>query len=105
MIVDHRTYTIRPGQVAAWVALYKEFAWPLQQKYLQRCLGFYTSADGKLNTVIHLWAYDSMADRETRRAAMTADPGWKLYMEKSAALGALVAQETAILTPTDFSPA
>ena len=60
MIVDLRIYTVRPGQVENFVALYRDYAWPLQQKYLGRCLGWYTSFDGVLNQVVHLWAYDSM---------------------------------------------
>jgi hypothetical protein len=104
MIVDLRTYTCKPHRMAEWIALYKAEAWPLQQKYLGRCLGWYTAAEGKLNTVVHIWAYESQADRETRRAAMAADPAWKAFIEKSMALGAFMAQENTLLRPTDFSP-
>jgi hypothetical protein len=32
-----------------------------------------------LNQVVHLWAYDSLVDRETRRAALAAGtPGGRL---------------------------
>lgn len=79
MIVDMRIYTTRLGQLAAFVALYKEHGWDLQVRYLGRCLGFYTSAEGPLNQVVHLWAYDSLVDRETRRAALAAGtPGGRL---------------------------
>jgi len=61
MIVDVRIYTTKPGRTAAFVALYKEHAWPLQQKYLGRCLGWYVTVEGELNTVVHLWAYDDVA--------------------------------------------
>ncbi len=104
MIVDMRIYSTRPGKLAAFVALYKDYAWPLQQKYLGRCLGWYTVAEGPLNQVVHLWAYDSMADRETRRAAMAADPAWGEYLRESEKAGLLVAQENRFLKPTDFSP-
>ena len=104
MIVDMRIYSTRPGKLAAFVALYKDYAWALQQKYLGRCLGWYTVAEGPLNQVVHLWAYDSMADRETRRGAMAADPAWADYLRRSEEAGLLVAQENRFLKPTDFSP-
>ncbi len=104
MIVDLRIYTCRPNHLPAFVALYKEKAWPLQQKYLGRCLGWYTTVEGALNTVVHLWAYDSQADREARRAAMAADPAWGAYLKAAADAGLLVAMENRILRPNDFSP-
>ena len=86
------------------MALYKEMAWPLQQKYLGRCLGWYTTVEGKLNCVVHLWAYDNQGDREDRRSRMQADPAWQAFLKRGAELDALVEQENRILRPTDFSP-
>ncbi len=104
MIVDLRIYTTRANKTADFVALYKSAAWPLQQKYLGRCLGWFVSAEGPLNQVVHLWGYESQADRETRRNAMAADPAWAAYLKKAGELGLLVAQENRLLRPTDFSP-
>ena len=105
MIVDMRIYTARPGKLAAFVKLYEEHAWPLQQRYLGRCLGWYTTVEGTLNQVVHLWEYASQADRETRRRAMAADPAWHEYLRRSEEAGLLSAQENRILAPTGFSPA
>ncbi len=104
MIVDVRIYTTRPGRTAAFVALYKEYAWPLQQKHLGRCLGWYVTVEGELNTVVHLWAYEDQGDRAKRRAAMAADPEWKTYLDKSREADLLVSQQNRIAQPTDFSP-
>ena len=104
MIVDLRIYTTRPGKLAAFVALYKEHAWPIQQRHLGRCLGWYTTVEGALNQVVHLWGYDSQADREARRNAMAADPEWVGYVKRSEEAGLLLVQENRILRPTDFSP-
>lgn len=103
MIVDLRIYTTRPGKLAAFVKLYKEHAWDLQQKYLGKCLGWYTSIDGKLHQVVHLWQYESQADRETRRGAMVQDPAWKAFIAKANKLGAFISQETTILSPAAFA--
>jgi hypothetical protein len=104
MIVDMRIYTTRPGKLAAFVKLYHEHAWALQQKYLGRCLGWYVTVEGELNTVVHLWAYEDQGDRAQRRAAMAADPEWKVYLQKSAEADLLQSMQNRITQPTDFSP-
>ena len=74
MIVDLRIYTCLPNRVAEFVALYEEKGWPIQQKHLGNCVGWYTTIEGALNTIVHMWGYADQADRERRRAAMAADP-------------------------------
>lgn len=104
MIVDLRTYTVKPGQLQAFVKLYQEHAWPLQQQYLGTCLGWYTVAEGTLNKVVHLWRYESQADREQRRNAMAQDPGWQKFLAISAEAGLLTEMQNVFLAPTSFSP-
>jgi hypothetical protein len=104
MIVDLRIYTVKPGRVGDFVAMYKEHAWPLQEKYLGNCIGWYTGLEGQLNQVVHLWAYESQADREKRRLAMNDDPAWKAYLRRMGDSGLLVHTENRLIAPTDFSP-
>ena len=105
MIVDLRIYTCRPNKLAEFVKLYEDKAWPLQKQYLGNCLGWYTTVEGALNTVVHLWGYDSQADREARRNALAADPAWGDYLAEAGRRDLLVAMENRILKPTTFSPA
>ncbi len=102
MIVDLRIYTCQPNRMAEFVKLYETMAWELQKKYLGRCLGWYTTVEGPLNRVVHLWAYDSQADREQRRAAMAADPAFQAYLAKAAELGVLQEMENRIVAPAPF---
>ena len=104
MIVDHRTYSIRPGKVKAWLENYEKLALPVQARHLGNLLGFFVSDIGPLNQVVFMWGYEDLADRERRRTAMDGDPAWHAYLAKSAELGALLAQENKILKPTSFSP-
>ena len=104
MIVDLRIYTCKPGRMGAFVDLYQRLAWPLQQKYLGKCLGWYTTVEGQQNRVVHLWAYDSQADREARRRQMAADPAWKDYLTAVGEADVLLDMENRILAPTAFSP-
>lgn len=84
MIVDHRTYAIKPGKLNEYLKAYETEALPLQLKYLGHCVGWYVSNDiGPLNQVVHMWAYQSLADREARRGKLAADPAWPKFLEKA----------------------
>ena len=54
-----------------------------QLKHLPHMVGYYFTEVGGLNCMVHLWAYDSLDQRDKCRAAMQADPDWKKYLEKS----------------------
>ena len=45
MIVDHRTYAVKPGKLNEYLKLYETEAYPLQLKYLGHNVGWYTSND------------------------------------------------------------
>jgi hypothetical protein len=102
MIVDERTYTLHPGKLREWMALYEKEGLPVQSRILGRLVGFFVTEVGTLNQIVHLWAYDSFAERERRRAEMAADPQWQGYLAKVGPL--LQKMENRILTPLPFSP-
>ena len=102
MIVEQRTYTVQPGKVPEMVRLYGEEGLALQQRYLGKFIGYFTTETGNLNQVVFMWGYDSLDDREARRARMAQDPVWQKYVEKVVAI--VDKQENVILRPTHFSP-
>ncbi len=104
MIVELRTYTVKPLRTAEFLALYERAALSLQKKYLGQLIGFYVSEVGPLNQVVHLWRFDSLAERERRRQQMEEDPGWALYRDALRELDVIVQQETKLLKSVAFSP-
>jgi hypothetical protein len=101
MIIDHRTYWVKPGKVNDYLTLYQTEALPLQLKYLGHCVGWYVSNDiGPLSQLVHMWAYEDLADREARRAKLAADPAWPPFLER--ALPLLDRMENKILRPVPF---
>ncbi|MFJ4068616.1 NIPSNAP family protein [Pseudomonas sp. NPDC089996] len=96
-IVDHRTYTIRPRCMAAFLQAFEQLAMPILRRHLGTPLGFYVSSIGPLNQVVHLWGYDSLEDFERRSAARDADPDFAAYLQATRDL--VVAQETRIIKP------
>ncbi|MEO7403926.1 MAG: NIPSNAP family protein [Burkholderiales bacterium] len=104
MIFDVRTYTAVPGKLAAAVKLYEEFGYPVQLKYIGKPLFYGTTEVGALNQIVHVWMYQSQAEREDKRARMEADPAWAEYRRLSAEKGYLLSQENKIVKSTSFSP-
>ena len=90
--------------MARWLKKYETEGLRIQRRHLGRFLGMFTTEIGNLHQIVFLWGYDSLADRETRRAAMADDPQWQKYMEELWAMDAIQAQEIKILRPTPFSP-
>jgi hypothetical protein len=102
MIVEQRTYTLHHGTMATYLERYEKNGLPIQKRYLGPLLGFYVTEIGTLNQVVHLWRYDSLADREQRRAKLAADPDWQAFMKTN--VGSFTHQEVKIMKPAPFSP-
>ncbi len=102
MIFDHRTYYCRAGTIKPQLALYEKLGFPVQRKHLGDPVLYGTTEVGDVNSYVHVWAYQDLADRTKRRAAMQADPEWQAYLKASAELGALLKQENKILVATGF---
>ncbi len=104
MIFDMRIYTLYASKAAAWLKMYEEYGHPTQVKHCGQPVLYATTEVGPLNQVVHIWGYESQADREKRRNALMHDPVFQEYLKKSAAMGAHQQQENRILKSTSFSP-
>lgn len=104
MLLDVRTYTCRPQTIKKHIALYEKMGKAPQTRHLGEPLAYMTTETGNVNQYIHIWVYEDATDREKRRAAMWKDPEWLAYIEESAKMGALEAQENRLMTPVSFFP-
>jgi hypothetical protein len=104
MLIDHRTYTVKPGTMAKQMALYREFGLAPQKRHLGEPLAYLITESGAVNTYVHIWVYTDAADRAMKRSAMAADPEWQLYLQKSGEAGYLIEQRNNLMTPADFAP-
>lgn len=102
MIFDMRTYKYRPGTLPALVKLYGEHGLGPQSRHLGPPVVWGTTDVGALNTYVHIWAYDDMADRAAKREALWADPEWLAPVAKSREHGGLLEQENQILVAPPF---
>ena len=97
MIIDERTYTVRPGRLSAYLKSHMAEALPIMRKHLGEPYGYYTAETGDLNQFVHLWRYASMAEREARRMALYADPAWLGYRERTGETEWMLHQHNRIL--------
>jgi hypothetical protein len=100
MIVEERIYTLKVGKVPEQFKIYEELGLAAQKRILGGMVGYYMVEVGGLNTVVHMWAYEDMNDREKRRAQLMQDPDFKKYLAGTA--GIIERQENRILKPAPF---
>jgi hypothetical protein len=100
MYVEERIYTLHPGKLAAFLKVYEEKGSDIQKKILGNRIGWYVTDIGELNLVVHLWAYQSLDDRDRRRAELMKDPVFQEYL--AAATPLIAKMENRIMKPASF---
>ncbi len=102
MIVEERTYHVHTGKLGEVVRLYAEEGTELQQRILGNLIGAFTVDIGDLSSIVQLWGYASLAERDERRAALQAERAWKDFLKRLTPM--IHTQRNRILVPTAFSP-
>ena len=102
MIYEERVYTIAPGRIDEFIDNYEAMGLPIQLEAVGHLVGFFRTEIGGLNKVVHIWGYESLDDRQKRRARLAAHPDWPKYLAVNLPL--IVDQENRILVPAPFSP-
>lgn len=100
MIVEHRTYTLHAGKVSEYLKHYQDIGLRVQSEVLGAPIGWYYTDIGMLNQIIHMWLYEDLNDRTTRRAALAKHPEWPKYLSLIQPL--VITQESKILIPAPF---
>jgi NIPSNAP len=102
LIVEERSYHVYTGKLAEVVRLYAEEGTAIQQEILGNLVGAFTVDVGDVSTIVHLWGFDSYAERERRRTQLQADQRWKDFLSRLQPL--IHTQRTRMLLPTPYSP-
>jgi len=102
MIVDERIYRIQPGKLGEFIAIFEANGLEVQKRILGNLIGYFTTEEGELSTIVQLWGYDSMEDRSRRRARLYADPQWLAYRQMNTHM--IQHMSNRILVSTPFSP-
>jgi NIPSNAP len=102
VIVEQRDYHVYTGKLGDLVRLYADEGIAIQQEILGGLIAAFTTDVGALSTYTSMWAYDSFAEREERRARLQADERWVAFLARIQPL--IHMQTNRILVPTSFSP-
>jgi hypothetical protein len=101
MIIEHRTYKIKPGKLNALMDLYEKVGMDVHKKILGNQIGYFYTEIGPLNEIVHLYGYKSLDDRARRRKELSENETWQKYI--SQAIDFIENQESKILLPAKFS--
>ncbi|XP_068596244.1 protein NipSnap homolog 3A [Brachionichthys hirsutus] len=92
-LYEFRTYCIHPDQNSAFLNLTNEKI-HLRTAHSE-LIGYWKVEYGGVNKVIHIWKYDSYAQRASVRAALAQDPSW-ISEYISAMMPMLVSQDNEV---------
>lgn len=103
MFIEQRTYVLHTGaKLTDFLEAYESIGLPVQKRVLGGFLGYFTSDIGTLNQVMHLWAYNSLDERDRRRTELHQDAEWLRCLEIIRPM--IMTMENTIYKPTSFSP-
>jgi hypothetical protein len=97
MIIEMRTYTLKPGNIPTFEERFGA-ALAIRQKY-SKLAAFWHTEVGPLNQVIHVWPYESLDERTRVRAEAAKAEGWPPNTRELT-----IAQQSEIFLPAPFSP-
>lgn len=97
MIIEMRTYLLKPGTIPLFEERFAE-ALPTRLKF-SKLGGFWHSEIGTLNQVIHAWPYNDLAERERIGEEARKTGQWPPRTREF-----ILTQENKILQPAPFSP-
>ena len=105
MIYELRTYMITPGKMPDILRRFEMKTLAVWERMGIRQVGFWTTLIGHSHLqLIYMLVWESMAERETKWDAFTADPEWKKALADSERDGVIVQNcDNQFLRPTSFS--
>jgi hypothetical protein len=103
MIVDLRTYRVRPNKMPQELDLYASMV-SLRRYGISAPLAYLYGESGDINTLVHLWVFKDAADRACKRAAMASDPEWRTYLKLAEEADFLIDQHNSLMVPASFAP-
>ena len=101
MIIEMRTYTIKPGELQNFIKIYDNEIREIHTKILGNQIGFFYTEVGNVNEVIHIYAYESFEDRQSRREILGNTTEFHSYINKVKDI--IVDMKNQLMKPTNFS--
>ena len=100
MIIEMRTYRLKPGSIPEAVKRFGEAVEGSGRSKISPLGAFFHTEVGPLNRIIHCWPYESLDDRDKKRAAASKLQGWPPRTSEF-----IEEMESKIINLAPFSPA
>jgi NIPSNAP len=97
MLLEHRTYTMKPGNLQRFIDAQITRGFPPMQPILDRLVGYFGTIGGPDDQMVHLYRFDSYDDWQTRLHGLYTIPGLEPYFTTVRPL--MLAQENKFLVP------
>ena len=102
MFYEIRTYRLKNGSIPEYLKVVGDIGIAIQKKHLGKLVGYFFSEIGPVNEIVNIWGFETLDDRQKRRAGLAADPEWQAFLPKIRDL--IVTAENKIMSPAAFSP-
>jgi len=105
MILEHRAYTMKPGLRERFYETQVERGFSAVRPVIDRVIGYFSTVTGPADQVVHIYAFDSLEDWQTRLHGLYGVPELEPYFLKVRPL--MLKQENRLLLPapvTALSP-
>ena len=106
MIYEFRKYETTPGGLPEQHRRFREGTLDAFDRNGIRPVGFWVGVIGRSEEINYMLQWESLAERETKWAALFADQEWGAHREASRQRAGVVVSRwhNEIWTPTDYSP-
>ena len=103
-LYEKRTYSIRVGQMAEVLRLYKEEGYPVLEAegFSKDLVGYFVSDTGQLHQLIHIWRFESDEKRREFWKGLYASDKFMAVVSKLRPL--IDTQEVQLLTSAPWGP-
>jgi NIPSNAP len=102
MIYEMRTYQLKVGVLPTYIRQFEEKGLPIVSRYCS-LVGYWSVESGRLNRVVHIWAFKDLEDRRQSRERWWQDKEWlEGYLPLAVPL--VEWQESILMTAAPFSP-
>jgi NIPSNAP len=104
VLIDLRTYRVRPGKLPQELDLYAKQGFASQLRHLGPPGRLSAGRKRRSQHTRAFVAFEDAGDRARRRAAMASDPEWQNYLKLADEAGYLVDQRNTLMVLASFAP-
>jgi hypothetical protein len=101
MLIEHRAYTLKPGNLEAFLQAQIERGFDLVRPIMDRLIGYFITHGGTDSQIVHLYCFDSYDDWTRRLHGLYGVKALEPYFVKVRPL--MLAQENKFLVPAPIA--